>query len=64
MVDRKQEKTRRIWGSNLMGDLMSTQGSHVLTMKDTFKLFQTLTRETNFIFRAEMAESLGNMVKY
>lgn len=61
MLDRKQERTRRIRGSNLMRDLMTTLGSHILTSQESIKHFQALTRETNFIFRAEMAEALGNI---
>ena len=64
MTDRKQEKTRRIWGSNLMRDLQITSGSHILTSPEHIKQFQAMTRETNFIFRAEMAESLGNMMYF
>lgn len=61
MIDRKQEKTRRVRGSNLMRDLMTTQGAVVLTLPEHFKLFQNLSRETNFYFRTDMAESLGHV---
>ena len=40
---------------------MMTQGASILMSPEHFKLFQVLSRETNFIFRSEMAESLGNI---
>jgi hypothetical protein len=40
---------------------MVTQGAAVLQSPEHFKLFQVFSRETNFIFRSKMAESLGNM---
>ena len=40
---------------------MTTQGSCILSSPEHFKLFQVLSRETNFIFRQEMVESLGNI---
>ena len=44
-----------------MRDLMQTQGIAILETQEHFKLFQILSRETNFYFRSEMAESLGKM---
>jgi DNA-binding GntR family transcriptional regulator len=46
-----------------MRDLMITQCSTILLAPEHIKQFQALSREHNFIFRAEMAESLGNIKK-
>jgi len=62
MIDRKQERQRRIRGCQLLKDLTQTQGAHVLMMKEHIYLFENLARESLFIFRAEMAESLGNIL--
>jgi hypothetical protein len=62
MIDRKQEKTRRMRGSSLMKDLIKTQGKAVLELPEHLKHFQILSRETNFYFRGEMAEALGNVL--
>ena len=62
MIDRKQEKIRRMRGSSLMRDLIMTQGKVVLELPEHLKHFQILSRETNFHFRAEMAEALGNIL--
>ena len=45
-----------------MRDLILTQGNSVLISQDHIKQFMVFTRETNFIYRAEMAEALGNML--
>lgn len=55
MLDRKSEKQRRIWASNLMRDLVKTQCSTVLLNPDHKKQFQVFSSDHNFIFRAEMA---------
>lgn len=44
-----------------MRDLVITQGQAILALPEQFKHFQILSRETNFYFRAEMAEALGNI---
>jgi hypothetical protein len=64
MLDRKSEKVRRIWGSNIMRDLVKTQCSSILKNPEHMKQFKVFSNDHNFIFRAEMAEALGEIQKH
>jgi len=59
MVDRKQEKRRRLRGCELMKDLVQTQGGHILCSQIHIKYFLALSQDPNFIYRADMAAALG-----
>ena len=63
MIDRKQEKRRRIRGMELMCDLMKTQRGSVIISSSHKKYFHILSEDSNFIYRAEMAACLGNIMK-
>ena len=63
MIDRKQEKERRIRGSLIVSDLLKTQAANVLTSKEFSKIFLILARDNFFLFRSNMAESLGFIIK-
>jgi hypothetical protein len=64
MVERKQEKKRRIQGCHLMRDLCLNQGSHITTSDNFFKHVILLSRDSNFNYRAEMVETFGKMILY
>ena len=64
MVERKQEKKRRIQGCHLMRDLCLSQGSHITTSDNFFKHMVLLSRDTNFNYRAEIVEAFGKMILY
>ena len=62
MIDRKQEKERRVRASLIIADLLSTQGAKVLTSKEFSKMFLTMARDNYFGFRANMAAKIGNII--
>lgn len=61
MIDRKQEKRRRMRGTELIVNLLQTQSQATLSHPTFLKLFETLCQDNNFIFRVEMAEALGQI---
>ena len=63
MIDRKQEKRRRTRGCELMRDLFKTQAGDILCQQFHIKQFLALGQESNFIYRAEMAAAIGNILK-
>lgn len=61
MSERKQDRKRRLRGLDLAKDLNLTQFSNILISAGHKKMFAMIQTDPNFIYRVEMAASIGNI---
>ena len=59
MVDRKQERQRRFRGCELTRCLNQTLNGSFLVSVNHKNIFNILSSDASFLYRAEMAESMG-----
>jgi hypothetical protein len=59
MVDRKQERQRRFRGCELTRCLNETLNGSFLVSVNHKNIFNILSSDASFLYRAEMAESMG-----